>query len=321
MGHAQLLRIGRTSFPFPRLRPIRALWLAVLALPAVAAAQPRYSWELSGSDLSSNLSNFDSTAIGATYYFDRVEDGQAPYALAAFFDPATLVSATLSHPSKSTDTWTVSGRYLLSPSLWYVGGQFTRDANGVVDVDTDTYGVVAGKYLGPRTTLELAMDTSKNELTTAFSAGCSFPPCPFVSLTTRTKTETTSLSVFHVRQFRSLTYVLTGGLRTRETHFTVIDNGSVPSLNLVGPESPTLRTYSVGTTLYPTKKLGVHVGYEDTFGGSFDSYADGTYSVGARWFFRPKVAFEVSLSRTDFNDPLSLYNETRLRSFRVIGRF
>lgn len=321
MGNALFLRIARASCPPPQLRLICTLWLA--ALPAVATAQPRYSWELSGSDFSSNKSDFDPTAIGATYYFDRVEGGEAPYALAAFFDPATLVSATWNHPSSSTDTWTVNGRYLLSPSRWYVGGQFTRNTASSVGADADTYGVVAGKYLGPRTTLELAIDTSRSGLLTipiSAPTVCSFPPCPLVSVTARAKAETASLSVIHVRQFRSLTYAFAGGLQQRETRLTLINDGSVPSFSFV-PESSSLHAYSIETTLFPTKTLGVRVGYEDTFGSSSPSYVTGVYSVGARWFFRPKVAVEFSLSRQGLSGPLAPYGDNHFRSFRIIGRF
>ncbi len=320
MGEATLLRMARTCAPC----------LLLAAISGWASAQPRYSWELSGLELSSNLTDFDSTAIGATYYFDSVEDGGAPYALAPFFDPTTLVSAAASRLSPDVDTWTVNGRYLLGKSLWYVGAQTTHDVYTRVDdlytgVDGDrnAYGLVAGKYLGPRTTLELAVDRSQYEYpTTVVSSGiCSLPPCPFISATTIAREVTESLSVVHVRQFRSLTYVLEGGLRQFETRLTLKDNGSAPGLNLLQPQAVSLRSYSLGTTLYPTKKLGVHVGYEDTVGSTFGGYTDGTYSVGARWFFRPKVAFELSMSRMSFNDPLAPYGDARTRRLSIVGRF
>jgi hypothetical protein len=296
------------------------LLVAASAIPAAVVAQQRYSWELSGLERSSNTYDFDAATIAATYYFDRVEDGEGPYALAAFFDPATLVSAALSHPSNNTDSWTVNGRYLLGESLWYVGGELTQYHYSNADLDADVYGVIAGKYLGPRTTLELALDRSKSDLTTTVD-GCSLPACPFVSFTTTAETQTARLSLVHVRQFRSLTYALAGSFEQRDADLTIVDNGSVPPLNLVQGDSSPLRTYSVGATLYPTKKLGVRVGYEDTTNSAFDDYTDGTYSLGAQWFFRPKVAFELSLSRTDFNDPLAPYDDNELRSFRIVGRF
>lgn len=314
------LNLARVSFSFVDWRLICMVGLATSTLPAMIDAQPRYSWELSGLELTSNAGDFDATTIGATYYFDRVEDNEGPSALAAFFDPATFVSGALSQPNDATDTWAVSGRYLLASSLWYVGAELTHNAYSDGDWDSNVYGLIAGKYLGPRTTLELAIDRSKSEFTNT-GVICLQPPCPLVPLTTIAETQTAGLSLVHVRQFRSLTYVLTGGFEQRETDLTLLgSNGSVIGPNLAQPDGSPLRSYSVGATLFPTKRLGVHVGYEDAAGGAFDSYVDGTYSVGAQWFFRPKVAFELSISRTDFNDPLAL-DDSRLRSFRIVGRF
>ena len=75
MGEASLARI----------RPLALLGLAVSAIAtAPAIAQPRYAWELSGLESSTDYgpsSDFDLSSFGATYYFDRVEDGEGPYAL------------------------------------------------------------------------------------------------------------------------------------------------------------------------------------------------------------------------------------------------
>src|SRR5690606_11691170 len=131
-------------------------------IPAAGRAQQSYSWEVSGFALDNDFSDLELTSVGGTHYFDRIEVGDEPYDLAAFFDPATFVSARLDRPiGSTTDSWEVGGRYLLADSLWYVGGRHFRQSterhrNGPNEWtdDEDGYGIVVGKYLGPRTTLE-----------------------------------------------------------------------------------------------------------------------------------------------------------------------
>ena len=284
-----------------RLRLISMLSFAMAAIPVVGAAQSRYSWELSGleSRTDSGVSDFDATSFGATYYFGRVEDGESPYALSAFFDPATSLSITTDQTDAS-DSWVLSGKYLLDGSRWYLGGRYrSPDYDGA-------YGLIAGKYLGPRTTLELSVDTLKQELG---ALACFVPLC--TEFRDNIRLNTTALSFVHVRSFRSLTYAFSGGLTQRELPVTTVIGPSAP---VVGVEP--LRTYSIQAALYPTKNLDVHLGY-DTTDGPFGN--DG-YSVGARWFFRRNVALEFSVADLDLGLPAP-YGHHETRSFRVIGRF
>jgi hypothetical protein len=246
--------------------------------------------------------DFDAASFGATYYFDRVQDGEGPYALAAFFDPATRLSISTDQ-TDANDSWVLSGQYLLDESRWYLGGRYRSDV-----YDDGVYGLIAGKYLGPRTTLELAVDTLKRNIGTSLT--CFIPPC----LTGSIRTNTTALSFVHARNFRSLTYVLSGGFTQQEVPAFEVNATSVPISSVLRTEP--VRTYSIQTALYPTKNLGVHVGY-DTTPGTFES--DG-YSIGARWFFRRNVAFELSLSNLDVDVPAP-YDQRETRSFRIIGRF
>jgi hypothetical protein len=105
--------------------------------------------------------------------------------------------------------------------------------------------------------------------------------------------------------------VLSGGVTQQEVPSIEVNATSVP---IFGVEP--VRTYSIQTALYPTKNLGVHVGY-DTTPGRFES--DG-YSIGARWFFRRNVAFELSLSNLDVGMPAP-YDQRETRRFSIIGRF
>jgi hypothetical protein len=299
-------------------------WLATAAVPA--AAQQSYSWEISGSELTSDAgpSDSDATAIGAVYYFDPIDEGEAPYALAAFLDPATRVSAALTRttvtlngtispapvpiPSleNNTDALTVNGRYLLPRSQWYAGGRYNRDeTDGSLDAKNEGYGVVAGKYLGPRTTLELALETVERESTQTFSN---------VSQTSIAKSDSASLSFVHVRRFRALTYVLSGGLAQFEQRLVL----AIPSAGAPGIERKLdpVRTYALQTAFYPTRRLGVQVGYQTSRG---DPSRSDAYSVGARWFLRRNVAFELLLSRQARDLPPP-NEDIDTRSFRIVGR-
>jgi hypothetical protein len=280
------------------------------AIPAAAAAQPRYAWELSGLESSTDSggsSDFDVSTFGATYYFDRVEDGVRPYALAAFFDLATRVRVSVTADQSDTyDSWVLSGQYLLDESRWYLSARYRGG-----DYNDDEYGLKAGKYLGPRTTLELTVDTFKQDFNANVS--CLVRPCS--TLTDSIRTNTTALSFVHVRNFRSLTYVISGGFTQRDVPRITVDATSVPSLVVLDTEP--YRTYSIQTALYPTKKLGVHIGYDTTRG----SFENDSYSVGAHWFLHRNVAFELSLSNLDTHVPAPYNHRRETQSFRIIGRF
>ncbi|HEU4619742.1 MAG TPA: hypothetical protein VFV10_17015 [Gammaproteobacteria bacterium] len=292
----------RASAPFVGISLICAFFVA--AVSGIAAAQGRYSWELSGlgSTTDNGITDSDASTFGATYYFDRVQDGEGPYALSAFFDPATSLSV-VTDQYRTSDRWVLSGHYLLDGSRWYLGGRYQTQ-----DYRDDVYGVIAGKYLGPRTTLELAVDTSKQ--TFGISPAC-VALCPRGSI----RTNTTTLSFAHVRNFRSLTYTLSGGFTRGEVPSFTADTTTMPFSISLGVDP--FRTYSIGAALYPTKKLGLQIGYDRNSGKYF---TNDSYSLGARWFFRRNVAFELSLSNLDLHLP-EPYGQQETRSFRITGRF
>jgi hypothetical protein len=166
------------------------LTIALIGACCAAAGAPptEFSWDLSGAASQSALGDFQDTdglALAATYYFDPVDASQGPYSLAAFLDPASRVSASVSrqkqtfHPigspggpdfSLTTDDYTIGGQYVLSGSKWYAGGDYYSKTNPDlsslgVTVDWKAYRALAGKYLGPNTSLELSLNRSeqKNE--------------------------------------------------------------------------------------------------------------------------------------------------------------
>ena len=222
------------------MRITTRLVLGALVLAPASATSAQFSWELNGrvgqADRQERFES-DVVAFSATYYFDPVEDGRAPRALAAFFDPATRVSITASHDEQTAraapqtgtmseielenDDYSVSGQYLLPGSTWYVGGHYSH---GDVDVpppappvtalstEEHGYGVVAGRYFGAgrATRLQLALARSKAENDVSISI-C-IPGCFNAVSTAEATTDDVRLDVMHVRRFRSATYALFGGI-------------------------------------------------------------------------------------------------------------
>ena len=70
----------------------------------------------------------------------------------------------------------------------------------------------------------------------------------------------------------------------------------VPAIEGSGP---TLRVYSVAGELFPTKQLGIRLGYSRPDGESAEAES---YGVGATWFFKPRLAVQLTLSRTTLDD-------------------
>src|SRR5512134_1167796 len=119
------------------MRILACLSLCVLALCPAFAVNAEYSWELAGrlgDDEHEPSGESDHASVASTYYFDPVEDGTGPHALAAFLDPATRVSLIVSRDEETlasgadseTADYAVSGQYLLPRSKWFVGGRFSR---------------------------------------------------------------------------------------------------------------------------------------------------------------------------------------------------
>jgi hypothetical protein len=334
---------------------------------ATLARADEFSWELSGAVSRverEQLADTDRSSLSAAYNFDPVDDTSGPYALASFFDPATRVAVTASHQETASggysyssfasvalpelvtesDDYTVSGRYLLPESRWYFGGIYgTADIDGPavfqeIVIDADHYGLVAGKYFGTATLLELSVDSAESR-SEADSIFCIVGQICVVGgrSTTETTTESASIDVLHVRRFRSLTYSLSGrvfetstDLEIHRPEFTIpfpftgpvpILPGPLPSITVPARATkvsvPSMRTYSVAGELFPTAKLGVRIGYS-RFDG--DVAPDEAYDVATTWFFRRNVGLVFAYSRQSAGDDAEFrYTDTAV--IRAIGRF
>lgn len=306
----------------PSAKRLAAVAVAALCA-AFAAHTEEFSWQLSGGALESQTNDFDSWSVDATFYVNSIDDSDGPYALASFLNPTTRVSAAASRsdspvPGDEPTSYTLTGAYVLPGKKWYLGASYAKsdgeDTMGVTVSDPKGYGVRAGRYLGANTTLELALGQSEQKS----SLSCAgLPFCAPIGFPTEIEvtTDSVNLEVFHVRRFRSLTYALQGSVSDRDTEVDI----SPPAVPFIGPlpfSSPGVRTYSVAAELFPTRNLGVRVGYSRP-DSAFDYDA---YNLGATWFFKPRVAVELSLSETKREDAPPGLSRSEATAVRFIGR-
>lgn len=304
--------------PSPR-RLIGAAFGAACAAFAVQAEE--FSWQLSGGTSRAESGDFsrDSWAVDGTYYVKPLDDGSGPLALASFLNPTTRVSAAASKVEADVvndpAAYTLSGAFVLPGEKWYVGANYSKsildDTPFATYSDSKGYGLSAGRYLGPNTTLQLGLGRSEQGGTfcTAFSSstGCFGPP-----IETETTTDSVDLEVFHVRRFRSLTYSLQGRVSDTDADFEI--RSAAPELVSDGASSR--RVYSVATELFPTQRIGVRVGYSQP-DSDFDIDA---YDVGATWFFKPRVAVQFMFSRANLDFAPGGPSHSDNAGVRFIGR-
>ena len=269
------------------------------------------------------------------------------------------------YPSESgvdTYEYAVDGRYVWTGTGWYAGAHAHRsDADVLPDLlftqttwDQESTGLFAGRYFGPRTTLELGLgsDTFSQEVRLSpfgIDPALGLPGMPdFVSsfelrTGTDTETENAQLSVRHVGNLGDSMFSLSASVRSSrsDTHFLVpaprdilsaIDPFDPPEGHFIfrHPEtdltsievfdSERERQFSLSGTLFPTQALGVRLTLStsdhDTLGSS------DRVGLSANWFFVRNAAVEIELIR---ERPASRYfpgsSDTDSVAVRVLGRF
>jgi hypothetical protein len=239
-------------------------------------------------------------------------------------------STTAFTPTRERDGYTIGGRKIWGERGWFLGGSYeggdTELSSGLAGAPTlgniEGYGSVAGKYLAATTSLELGLRTS--DVTTSFGVStiCSFLQCVLGSTLT---TDEAALSTLHVGRAGALGYSLSGAVVARESEIAydvapppvsspLPFPGPVPStlppsgvtVNPIGafPVSvlnvdllPIERhySYSVGGELFPTRRLGVGLGYVRWDG---EPLLDDGYNVNTTWFFHERVAVRFAYART-----------------------
>jgi hypothetical protein len=239
-------------------RKFLALTLAIAAAAPVAA-QPGFSWQLSGflqqSEIGRDIES-DSAAVTATRFFAPVT-ADGPLALSPFLARSSRVTigvdgdeqrqtvvrsfgfpigmTTVFTPTRERDGYTIGGRKVWRDSGWFLGGSYeggdTELLSGLAAPPTlgeiEGYGIAVGKYLAAATSLELGLRT--NDITTSFGTStiCSFLSC---ILETTLKTDEAALSTLHVGSAGALTYSISGAIVARESEIAY-EQGPPPVSN------------------------------------------------------------------------------------------
>jgi hypothetical protein len=346
---------GATALGGVRSRFIAFAGACVLVCPA-AAAEYRWQVAATYAEVETGaVIDADNSSVAATRYFAPVDDQQGPSALAAFFSrsshlsiggfdnderqgiPVTTLGGTAQFVTTTSvlDGYGVTGRYVWRRSGWYAGGGFeSADGERRFDfqaphiTDVRGYRVTAGKYLGDSTSLELLLGT--NETDTEWGASCSvFLPCITGQLVTA---DDVALRAFHVGEIGRMSYSLGGGVASTELDYALRFRPPAtpplppipPPVGGVVPLPTTLRetasfdfeTYSLVAELFPTRRIGVRVGYVRWDG---DTQQDDGYDVAATWFFVPRVAARVSFARTVRD--IAEIRHTDATALEIFGRF
>jgi hypothetical protein len=333
------------------------------ALGAAVRAED-FSWQLSGAASSVESDAFgaipaldqDRTAVDVTYYFSAVDDSDGPLALAAFLHPTTQIAAGIAREDErslivafdlgsnqgadivgTADEYSIGGRYVWARSKWYAGGRYLEKnvdndpSAGAHQTDLVAEGVLVGKYLGPRTSLELSSNSAEQSNHTLLV--CPFPPACFdVPVAVDFDVDDTALDVFHVGRLSAWTYSLEGrivdsnietAVRIPPITVPVLPNppppfGPVQTMTLIFPDEiidARFRRYSVAAELFPTDRLGVRLGYARSDGKTL---SDDEYELGGTWFVRSGLAVQLAYSRARMKESPPDSHATTLR---LVGRF
>jgi hypothetical protein len=305
----------------------KLLTLIGMAIAVFPTQGEEFSWQLSGVTSRLEIGDFssDSWAVDGTYYVNPIDEGAGPYGLAAFLDPTTRLSAAT---SRRHDDWrdgpnsyTLDGTYVLRGDKWYVGASYSKtDMEDwplpVTRDDENRHGVLAGRYLGANTTLELGLGRSEQRFESSI---CPLGvPCTLalsvIPYAVETTEDSVGLDVFHVRRFRSLTYSLQGSVSQSEAQIDV--TSPMPSLVPASPgDNGTVRAYSFAGELFPTDRLGLRIGYSRPDYEGPDGHG---YDFTATWFFKPRVAVQFGLSRT--TSASATLGDVDSSAIRLIGR-
>jgi len=341
------------------------LLVSICLIAGTSARANEFAWELSGlagqADLDPLL-DANQTTITATYHFAGVDDTKGPLALASFLDPQTRIAASIGRNRETSEitlppgvaltipdvkseslTYATSGRYVLPGKKWYAGGRYAQIDNdiepGSLLTDASRHGaaVFAGRYFGVATTLDLSLDRAVDETRGTGVACVNLVFCAAVVPQSVDQTrDTATLSVLHMRRFRSLTYTL-GGSVADSSGQAVIHSGafdfSLPASmfppGVVFFKPPVIKVparttelgldryliYSVAAELFPTRKLGVRIGYAGWDDSSTSDYA---YDVAATWFVSRNVGLRFALGRQHAHANL---DDTDIAAVQATGRF
>ncbi len=256
----------------------------------------------------------------------------------------------------------LEGRFVWRDSGWYVGAHAQRgDGDGLppatfgqMTMELRQSGLVGGRYLGPRTTVEVGFgsETTSQEMDLdlfglipalgppGFPVFTDIPAIsPFaIRNVTETDADDTRLSVRHVGDLGNSTFEISAGVRS--SRWETLSSVNLPEdLNLpFDPTDPsgTLtggiigilppadvylsgreREVSLSGALFPVDALGVRL--TATTLDDDDLGRSDTLSLSANWFFARNAALNVELTRSSYD--LSFIPGTDAFGVSLLGRF
>ena len=255
--------------------------------------------------------------------------------------------------------YALGGRYVWPGSGWYAGANARRSAADMLPdlffaqttMDQDSARVFAGRYFGPRTTLELGLGSESmnqevqvNPIDFGPTFGINVSPVivPFTLQTgVETETENARLSVRHVGDLGGSTFSLSASIRSSRSDtrlflpappdfFTGFDPFDPPNRGFVaiGPgstpieitESERARQVRLSGALFPTRAMGVRLTVSNLDHDNLGS--SDLVGLSANWFFVRNAAVEVELIRTGSGSRyLAGSADTDAVAVRLLGRF
>lgn len=255
--------------------------------------------------------------------------------------------------------YAVSGQYVWPEAGWYVGGSLDRGTAaaerptvrcgfnrfefvsewcemdlGESETDSEGFDLWVGKYFGNETSLDLRIGSNVQATMEEFDLGL-----PFRSLTdylfelesgSETETDSATLSVRRAGLLGSSVYWLAANVTSNRSDFRPV-LPPIPGIDLPPDLGLSTRSNRYGFTagLYPTRTLGFRMRFLRGDRGG------GLTGVSASWFFVPRAAVEVRLTRVEFDfepfadSPSTPYPASYLAgpdgldsiSLRLLGRF
>ena len=266
------------------------------------------------------------------FYTTALDTDDAIGAIAPEGWVTTLLEDLPSEAGFDTSDYSLSGRYVWPESGWYAGAGAQRDdfeevpQSSFLRSETDSRGfdLFAGKYIGPRMTIEagLVSHTFRQSLQPSRFSDTSFGavqigifpvddfslPIPIVYGSESTA-QAAYVSARLVGDMGGLTYSISGSLGSSQVEtrvdfeipttpfFEFGPDGVFTEVVLELPEdfaSQTTRErdYSFSGTLYPTDALGVGLRYSRIDGDELGSRD--TVGLSATWFFVRRAAVRLS---------------------------